>query len=291
MSQGSSPAGICSDATGVGYKKCLEWQRSDLISRHQPIPDAKSADQRSFEARIAHEIATLLCDMQLDGAVMGVDVAIPSPHGLELQLHPLMAKRVLAVLQGKEAPESGRLGVPGLRPKWIGKTLVLRDSFSDACVHVTGLPRQARFWTEHQGKVSKDETRMRSDWASAVRGERVDSREWILSRLLRRPKLLRAIGGHYGQVNSYSHGWEDLILEWCCGPEPKDIVRQFDRSGLSFYPIEPLYEFSRWFPDGTPDEIRLADSQLIFRRYHRKKCPADPARSSRVRELLIEDYR
>src|SRR5215471_7309938 len=102
MSRGSSPAGICSEATGVAYRKCLEWQRSRLISRRQPIPDPKSADQRRFEAWIAHEIATLLGDMQLDGAVMGVDMASPSPDGLELQLHPLIAKRVIAVLQGKE---------------------------------------------------------------------------------------------------------------------------------------------------------------------------------------------
>lgn len=238
MSRESSAA-ICADATGVDYRTCLEWRKSNRIGRKQPIPDARSAAQRSFEAHLAFRLAIGLCDRQIDGAVLGVVKSVPSADHLELELHPQMAKRALLVLLPSYYSEQDYYdGVPGLRREPDADTLVLRDIPTNSQVRVSGLPvgviRSALLAGARKGVARQDtillkkEMRQRARWSKAARGEeerQVVARDWLLSRLLRRPVLLGEIGAAHGWVNSYAHNVNDVVLEWCCGPDPQIISR------------------------------------------------------------------
>ncbi|MEV6732426.1 MULTISPECIES: hypothetical protein [unclassified Streptomyces] len=77
-------ATICREATGLAHHTCMQWAADGLITRHQPVPDAATAEQRAFEARVALVLGNALRDSQIDSAVLGYIRAEPLPEELTL---------------------------------------------------------------------------------------------------------------------------------------------------------------------------------------------------------------
>ena len=202
------PALLCSKATGTRHRKCLAWEKAGLISFRQPVPDARSRDQRRFEAKIALVLAEALRDRQLDGALFGFHRVEPAPDGIGLYPHPAMANRVLRELLPRLDDEYyGELrGVPGLRPRWHQGTIILSDLMTTAQVYViwprrpppvtADLESPGRALWRH-GQMDAEEAVRRARWT----GEAYDdprrpfaaeaaARDWLLSRVLRRVALV-----------------------------------------------------------------------------------------------------
>ena len=55
----------CSKLTGASYGRCVQLEKQGLISPRRPVPDASTADQRSFEALMVHVMANTLSERQL----------------------------------------------------------------------------------------------------------------------------------------------------------------------------------------------------------------------------------
>ncbi|MFJ7202570.1 hypothetical protein ACIQWR_03360 [Streptomyces sp. NPDC098789] len=238
-------ATICREATGLAHHTCMRWAAEGLITRALPVPDAESPAQRAFEARVVVALAAALSYEQEDGVLLGVTVARPTAAGLGIELHPDMSHRVFDALVPRFDPATGVLvGVPGLR----------RGHRGDGGLHVWcaaggGAVRflpSAPAWqrpTSGSGLIALG----RAD-APLHRAERARLDGWargpaerdrLLSRLLRRPRLLNTAGAGHGWANTHSHHDEDLVIEWCCGPQAGDLAQQLRRSGLAAPPVPP----------------------------------------------------
>src|ERR1022692_691243 len=126
----------CSRLTGTSYGRCVGLEKQGLISPHQPVPDAGTAGQRSFEALLVNILANALSDWQL-GAAFGVADVFPAISHLTLRLHPVMANRVLWELLPRYDSEYGGIrGVSGMRMERQHGKIVLLDLLSQARVLV-----------------------------------------------------------------------------------------------------------------------------------------------------------
>jgi len=301
------PALLCSKATGTRHRKCLAWEKAGLISFRQPVPDARSRDQRRFEAKIALVLAEALRDRQLDGALFGFHRVEPAPDGIGLYPHPAMANRVLRELLPRLDDEYyGELrGVPGLRPRWHQGTIILSDLMTTAQVHViwprrpppatADLESPGRALWRH-GQMDAEEAVRRARWTGEAYGDprrpfaaEAAARDWLLSRVLRRVALVSWGASPHGFANTYSHG-KDLVVESCCGTDPAEIKRLLCQSGMAVSPEDPLLEALE-APSQLTGQISLGGHiGVTFRCLNIDECVLEPGQADSQTENQHEWY-
>ncbi|MEU6327057.1 hypothetical protein ABZ851_07200 [Streptomyces sp. NPDC047049] len=256
-------AELRAEATGWPTEECLKWAEQGFISTSLPIPDASSAEQRHLEAFVVHVLAEALRDGQLDSAVFGVTRVRPLPSFPVFYLHAEMANVVVSeVLPRFEAGYGGIKGIPGLRPA--------PSPEGGLDLRLVGTGARVRFVSERGdwqptfpanvapgGTTAdrEDDQEVRQLWRSeetldpleheelrfwnmepSSRRRDVIERNWLLSRILRRSALANMTGKSHGWANTYTHAYEDVVMEWCCGEDPRRVMSKFLRSGLTTTP-------------------------------------------------------
>lgn len=278
-------AHMCNRATGVDYNRCLDWARAGGISRHRPVPDAGTPAQRRFEALLAHTLTEPLRDSQLDGAVLGLRGVEPDSEQPTLELHPVMANRIVAELLPRfDAPFGGVRGVPGLRLERADRDWLLVDLSSAATVRLRHedadwqppLPGEERgltaIWRDAPTRLSGIERRELAEWDEG-RGAwpRPDARDLLFSRVLRRPLLVNATGSSHGWVNTYTHYTFDIVFEWCCGVPAVDVAAELRDSGMTAdadgVDVRPSNEM-----EPHPERIDMGDASIVLRCLHADWC-------------------
>ena len=273
----------------MNYTGCRSWEQQGLIRPDRPVPDANTVSQRSFEALIVNILANALRDRQLDGAALGIVAIVPTASSPRLYLHPGMANRVLwELLPRYDTDGAGVHGVPGMRLDQDAGKIVLRDQMSDAHVYVARpadpksllpkrLPSEQPLWLNSSADLHRDETKQRAFWSGdgrAIGWPKPAGRDWLMSRMLRRPALVNKSTGKHEWVNSYTHASEDLVLEWCCGPTPSDLAGQFRRSGLTSWPDDPQLGPPRVPPDDDPGTLWLGERWVTLRLMSKYVAPS-----------------
>ncbi|MFG2297343.1 hypothetical protein [Streptomyces sp. NPDC048603] len=268
-------ARLCTQATGVPYRSALEWAEQGRISRTLPVPDAFRSEQRAFEAWVALVGGESLKDSQLDGAVMGFTRSLPTPDGLVLQVHTPMAERLLAELMPRvDVYYGGLRGVPGLRVRSSPRGCLLRDLAGGGEILLHGVGRSPRLPVDTQGvryvgrrsrrRLHALEVAELADWTGSLAGDDPVSRDRLLSRLLRRPRLVNLAAEAHGWANSYCHQYQDMVLEWCCGQDASVVKDKLLRSGLDAPPDSlPSAEAPVGLHPGT---IALGGARIYVRR-------------------------
>ncbi|MFD5148388.1 hypothetical protein [Streptomyces sp. NPDC058401] len=233
-------ATVCREATGLPHHTCLRWAADGLISRSQPVPDAEGADQRALEAELLVVLANGLRGDQLDGAVLGLVRSVPGPEGVELWVHPEMGTRVLSVLLPRvDLARQLRYGVPGLRPVREGGRVRLRSLLRNASVVLAHPdPEWASYLdqpacAEHIWWHNRDHLHPWETDGPVGATDAGADRDRLLSRLIRRPRLVNAAGSAHGWANAYTRNARELSIEWCCSVEADDLTRRLCRSGLT----------------------------------------------------------
>ncbi|GAB2510750.1 hypothetical protein GCM10027167_11150 [Nocardia heshunensis] len=240
----------CSRATGVPLHTCLQWAEEGRIGRHQPVPDAATPDQRQFEAMILLRLAELLRDRQLDGALFGALSVDPNPGGIpHVELHPEMAAFVIDGLLPWYDPEYGGVrGIPGMRPAPSKSGHLLLQSMSGTAAVEFSLPEGVRLadsglrrghtlWRDASAREHAAEATEIDLWSNPRDLDPV-ARDFLFSRLLRRPRLTGLIATTHGLANTFSHGDRDLVIEWCCGATESETMAVLEQSGLTSSPPE-----------------------------------------------------
>ncbi|MFI5762823.1 hypothetical protein ACIA8F_17995 [Streptomyces sp. NPDC051563] len=233
-------ATICREATGLPHHTCMRWAADGLISRSQPVPDAAGADQQALEAELLMGLANGLRRDQVDGAVLGLVRSVPDPKGVELWVHPEMGARVLSVLLPRvDWARHLRYGVPGLRPVREGGRVRLRSLLRDASVVLAHPdPEWASYLdepacAEHIWWHNRDRLHPWESGGPARAADAGADRDRLLSRLIRRPRLVNEPGSAHGCANTYARNAQELSIEWCCSVEVDDLARRLCRSGLT----------------------------------------------------------
>ncbi|WP_051774208.1 hypothetical protein [Streptomyces sp. NRRL S-237] len=272
-------ATICRAATGLPHRTCLDWAQAGLITRHQPVPEPADEAQRALESLLVAELADGLRERDRhDGALLGFTSARPARVGLTLTLHPAMADRVLStVLPRIDEHHGGLRGVPGLRIVPMGGSWTLNQLQGRATVALVHpdpdwrprLPEHGdgltQLWRRNRHRLHPAEAAELAGRAdSGGDPGSVRAQDWLNSRLLRRPGLLGAAGAVHGSANVYTHGGEDVVVEWCCGVERDELERQLRRSGLAERPdrIAERLRDRPWFPG----EIAMGGAFITLRR-------------------------
>ncbi|MFB7260471.1 hypothetical protein [Streptomyces nojiriensis] len=268
-------ATICRAATGLPHRTCLRWAEQGLITHRRPVPDATDPAQRAFEAMVALTAGDALRDGQLDGAVFGVEAAVPSASDLTLRLHERMARRVVTELLPRLGEDFGGLrGVPGLRVTPDSEGLTLRGAAGGGTIRLQGIPGSWRFPDDGDGLRyvgrraggtlhSAEQEELHYWTGTAMAGPDPASRDHLLSRLLRRPALVNRTGSAHGWVNSYCHQYQDLVLEWCCAPAAPEMEQSLRRSGLGAPPDGAAPDPDA--PGASPGVIRLGRAKVFVR--------------------------
>ncbi|MFE1463945.1 hypothetical protein ACFW6M_22920 [Streptomyces nigra] len=308
-----SVAKLCVEATGWDEGECQKWAEEGFISAALPIPDASSAPQRHLEAYVVHVLADALRDGQLDSAVFGVTRVRALPSCPVLYLHAEMADVVVSeILPRFEAGYGGLKGVPGLRPTPVpGGGLDLRLVGTGARLRFMSegtdwkpvLPgdvppgdkieggedyqevRQLWHSEESLDPLETDELRFWNMEPTSRRKEVVE-RNWLLSRILRRPAIVNLAGNSHGWANTYTHAYEDVVIEWCCGEDPQYVKSKLLESGLVESPagvdIEPDPDFKH------PETFYFGSGRAYVRRL--SDCRISEFSAVRIRERIRERY-
>ena len=292
-------------ATGARWPECQALDKAGLIPSPL-VPDALNPDQRRFEAMIVLVLAKALSDRQLDRALLGFRRVTPTPHGISLDPHPVMANRVLRELLPRLDDEHyGELrGVPGLRARWHQGTIVLHDLSTTAEVHVIW-PRRHRpaaadlespgraLW--RLDRLDAEEAHDRKRWSQeAYRKSRqrwaaeAAARDWLMSRVLRLVALLNQGASPHGYANTYSHGNKDLIVESCCRTDPAKIKRLMRKSEMAVSPKDPLLEALEAPEDGAGQISLRGRIGVTFRCLRDDGCASE---SGRMLEADIAEQR
>lgn len=253
-------AHFCSGATGTNLRNCRAWEKAKLISDKRVVPDALSRDQRRFEAMIVLVLAKALCDRQLDGALLGFQRVEPTPDSIRLYPHTVMANRVLKELLPRlDDDYDGQLrGVPGLRARWHQGTIVLYDLMTRAEARVNW-PRRTppaaadlespgrQLW--RHDRLDIEEADDRTHWSGEAYNNprrpfvaETAARDWLLSRALRRIKILNLGASPHGFANTYSHQRDDLVIESCCRTGLAEITKWMSHSKFAERPKDPLLD-------------------------------------------------
>ena len=283
----------CSKLTGTSYGRCVQLERQGLISPRDPVPDASTADQRSFEALLVHVAANALSERQL-GAAFGFVSAFPGMDHITLVPHTRMAGRVLWELLPRLDTEHACVrGVPGMRMEWRKDRIVLRDLLSQARVHLVRsvdpgaiadylLPFERQLWAAGNAELSEVEAEARAYWALANTSQEMwhkTARDWLLSRMLRRPALINMTCGQHGWASTYSGDREALTIKWCCDESPATLARRFRDSGVGTRPEDPLLgplRPSRLLPPNGPiKDVGLGHARVTLIRSSCSPVPPD----------------
>ncbi|WP_152521209.1 hypothetical protein [Nocardiopsis ganjiahuensis] len=246
---------LCAKATRTPEKACLEWAEQGFISKLRPVPDACSPRQRSLEAFLVHVLANAFRDEQLDSVALGLVRVDPLPAQPVLHLHPEMANTVVReLLPHYDHAYQGVRGLPGLRPDLEpgqelepGQDLILIHTAGGASVRLRhpdpewsptlpdNTPQDVQLWRSHPKSPGPRERPTLAFWLgeNELHGrKRRQDRDWLLSRLLRRPGLLNITGRSHPWVNTYTHAYLDVVFEWCCGTVISDVADSLLHSGV-----------------------------------------------------------
>ncbi|MFD7030653.1 hypothetical protein ACFWAR_21720 [Streptomyces sp. NPDC059917] len=232
-------ATLCREATGLPHHICLQWAADGLISRALPVPDAESPAQRAFEARVVVALADALTYEPTYGALLGITAVRPTASGLGIELDPRTSHQVFAALMPMFDAASGALdGVPGLRRDHRGDGgLHLRCAAGGGAIRL--LP-SAPAWQRPLSRAGAIALGYGDTPLHGVERARLDdwdrgtaARDRLLSRVLRRPRVLNAVGAAHGRANTYGHGRSDLVIEWDADPGIAAVERGLRRSGLA----------------------------------------------------------
>ncbi|MEV5975778.1 hypothetical protein [Streptomyces sp. NPDC052114] len=209
------------------------------------VADAADPHQRRLEAHMAHVLASSFKDRQLNGALLGVREARPDGQSLELTLESDMADEVLRELLPRfDHIYGGIRGVPGLRTRGNGDRVVLHDALGPAQVTVIHsdhghmrLPSaredEVLLWKRGPGGLSRDERQEAEEWADSEGSADLRVRDLLMSRILRRPRLVNRTAEPHGFANCYTHHSGDLVIEWCCGDTVETLCANLLAHGIA----------------------------------------------------------
>ncbi|MGW4249259.1 helix-turn-helix transcriptional regulator, partial [Nocardia sp. NPDC004722] len=180
-------------------------------------------------------------------------------------------------------------GIPGMRPAPSRPGHILLRYVSTTAAVEFGLPGEFRLpevklrrghalWRdapdrEHSAEASEIEL-----WSNPISIDPV-ARDYLFSRLLRRPKLTSLIATRHGLANTYSRGDRDLVIEWCCGAKESEAISVLEQSGLT----SPAPELAT-FPIEAAQPLTLGDVPIHLRRV---SCYVPPT----YVEDLLDAYR
>lgn len=299
-------AQLCSEATGWSPEECAIWAEQRFISVDRPVPDGLSPAQRSLEAYAVNVLSAAFCDSQLESNIFGITRVSPLPSGPVLYLQPEMADAAVAALLPRyESGFGGVKGIPGLRPDpSVQGALSLRLTGTRAHIQLRSersnwrpeLPVDRldgagegvrQLWTSGDALDPLEEERLDrwDNWPTSRTTERVE-RNWLLSRLLRRAALVNVAGASHGWANTYTHTYEDLVIEWCCGIDPSEMQSRLVRSGLLVPP--PRLTLQAQVSPAYPGTLRLGSGRAYVVR--RSNCAISDEVARQVRELLRREF-
>lgn len=78
-------------------------------------------------------------------------------------------------------------------------------------------------WKQAPGNLTHDEGQNAEKWVSSRGIRDLQVRGVLLSRILRRPRLVNRTAEPHGFANCYTHHSGDLVIEWCCGDTAKAL--------------------------------------------------------------------
>lgn len=127
-------------------------------------------------------------------------------------------------------------------------------------------PSEQPLWLDANRGLREDEAEDRAYWA----GERgvlmipeAAGRDWLLSRMLRRPHLVNRTCRAHGWANTYTHDYSDLVIEYCCDDE---LVHRLQDAGATTWPDDPRLAPYRDPEPGNRGCLLLGDARIIHRR-------------------------
>ncbi|MBU7598380.1 hypothetical protein JGS22_012320 [Streptomyces sp. P38-E01] len=308
-------AEVCATATGWKRERCEEWAAQGFLTTDRPVPDGYDAEQRSLEAHAANVLGNELSDGQLDGKVLGITRLRPAPNCPTLVLQPQMANAVLAALLPRhESAFGGLKGIPGLRIARLGRNSVIlervgtrtrRARLELRSQHTGWQPRLPTDRRTEEGEeirqlwnsdgsllpVEEESLDLWNNWPGSRTQIRVD-RDWVLSRMLRRSCLLNKVASAHGWANTYTHGYDDLVLEWCCGIDLVELRELLAQSGLLRLPPALTAEtlFTPEFTALDDLDTLLIGSGLASLRRRRRRCLITREVAHQVQETLRREF-
>ncbi|WP_152436811.1 hypothetical protein [Nocardiopsis xinjiangensis] len=247
-------------------------------------------------------IAEALRDKQIDSAILGIKKVEPRPDGPILYVHPEMANTIVAeLLPVFDSDYDGVRGVPGLRLGHQGNgRLTLVDASSRSTVFLqhedknwrpnlpSGKPGINQLWLDQNKLIHSERHTLHywhSDWGTGSR----DTRNLLLSRVLRRPKIIDRAGSSHGWANTYTHSYFDLVIESCCGDDPRDISSNLIESGL-LSGIEGVDE-EDFIPTPTSVNMGVGSANICVRRLSIGPCRRTPEMIKRTSEAIREGHK
>jgi hypothetical protein len=257
-----------------------------------------------LKALIINILANTVGNWQF-GAAFGVATVFPAASHLKLRLHPVMAKRVLwEMLPRDDSAYGGIRGVPGMRVEQQNGRIVLRDLLSQARVLITQpidpismmhrlAPTEQPLWLDDGMHLQDEEAKDRASWSAEGKSKRsiaqAASRDWLLSRMLRRPVLVNRTCREHGWANTYTHGDVDLVIEWCCDDTPDALACHLRDSGVTAWPDDPRLGPYREPPRLSGLEtLWLGETEVVLRRGY---CSGDSPDSALRAAEKLEWYR
>jgi len=149
------------------------------------------------------------------------------------------------------------------------------------------MPLEQPLWTAGNTELSEAEAMARASWAPAGTSREIwqkTARDWLLSRVLRRPVLANMTCSRHGWASTYADDREDLVIKWCCDETPSALARRFRNAGVIVRPDDPLlgqFRPSRLVPPGGPvQEVRLGHAKVTLR--HGDCPPVSPIQALRI---------
>lgn len=237
--------------TGMSYGHVLRLARDGTTGSRQPVPDALTAEQRAFEARLTFALIDAFPDyMQPHGSPWAIATVRTEPSTLDIFPTPGATEHLLGALVPYHDRQYG--GIRGASGARITITAdgwwILRDLHTTASVRIAAPASADLRRARHRGSSSRSRklittthltTEERQDFAHIDRLARHHPEQWqkhrdvLGSRLLRRPAIIHQLAAAHGHANIYSHAGMDVVLEWCCGPTCDELDRAYEQAGLT----------------------------------------------------------
>jgi hypothetical protein len=235
--------------TGMPHTQALQMARGGDTERDRPVPDALTADQRAFEARLAFALIEAFPEhLQPHGYPWGIASVRADTDGLDIHPDPAATAYLLgALVPCHDRQYGGVQGASGTRVTISDGWWILHDLQTAAKVRVAApasadprrgrneaSPRSRRYITA--ARLTREERR---DLGHIERIARSKPDGWLAhrnilgSRLLRRPGLVQLLAQAHGNANIYSHASMDVVLEWCCGDTSDQFSRACHNAGLT----------------------------------------------------------
>ncbi|MCM1968892.1 hypothetical protein [Streptomyces sp. G1] len=258
----------------------MRWAEDGLITRQRPVPDADTPHQQAFEAQLLAGLA--------GAAVLGLTGIRPAPVEPSLTLHPDRSREVLDAVLPRLSEDGALHGVPGLRLVSDGGSWWLTRTACQSRVRLVhpqpgwapslpptgpaaGGPEQ--LWRSHRHGLHPAEVARLHGRADG--GETSRDRDRLLSRMLRRLRLITEAAAEHGRVHLETTQWYDLVIMCCCGSGAAKLMHGLRRSALG----------EGWSGDsGAAGDIDLGEASVAVRhgpcRFQEPADTPDPGRAT-----------